>query len=108
MIDLARLRKDPETVIALLEKKEPSCQARRLYTLDEQVRQLRLEVEELRHKKNELANQAKGGINAASTASADCCAHRAAAACCSSNTSSASKSFILDVKLIPAVLSVLI
>ena len=63
MIDLARLRKDPETVIALLEKKEPSCQARRLYTLDEQVRQLRLEVEELRHKKNELANQAKGGIN---------------------------------------------
>jgi seryl-tRNA synthetase len=62
MIDLARLRKDPEAVIALLEKKEPSCQARRLYDLDEQLRLARLDVESLRHKKNELAHQAKSGI----------------------------------------------
>lgn len=62
MIDLALLREQPEHVIELLNKKEPSFDAKRLYELDKEVRALRANVEELRHKKNSLANQGKSGV----------------------------------------------
>lgn len=62
MIDLALLREKPELIIDLLQRKEPSFDAQRLYDLDSLVRKIRLEVESLRHKKNELAQQAKAGI----------------------------------------------
>lgn len=62
MIDLALLRTEPERIIALLEKKEPKFDARALVDLDVQVRKIKLEVEELRAKKNELAQSGKGGI----------------------------------------------
>lgn len=62
MIDLSLLREDPQQTIALILKKEPSFDAQKLYELDSEVRQLKLDVEELRHKKNELAQQGKKGI----------------------------------------------
>jgi seryl-tRNA synthetase len=62
MIDLHLLRTEAQSVIALLAKKEPSFDVHKLIALDAQVRQMRLEVEELRRIKNELASQAKGGV----------------------------------------------
>ncbi len=63
MIDLQRLRTEPEKTIALLQKKDPSFDGKRLYDLDVQVREIRLEVEQLRQAKNALAAQAKGGVS---------------------------------------------
>ncbi len=62
MIDLTLLRENPESVVALLQKKEPSFPIQRLILLDSNVRSIRQEVETLRHIKNELANQAKSGL----------------------------------------------
>jgi seryl-tRNA synthetase len=62
MIDLNLLRTDPAFFTQLLKQKEPSFDVERLIALDSQLRILRQEVESLRHKKNELADQAKGGI----------------------------------------------
>lgn len=62
MIDLGLLREQPERIIGLIKRKDPSFDAQKLYNLDVQLRKLRIEVEELRHKKNELAKQGKGGI----------------------------------------------
>jgi seryl-tRNA synthetase len=63
MIDLGLLREQPERIISLIKRKEPSYDAQRLYNLDAQLRKLRLEVEDLRKHKNELANQGKNGVN---------------------------------------------
>ena len=63
MIDLGLLREQPERIISLIKRKDPSFEAQRLYDWDVQLRKLRIEVEELRHSKNELAKQGKGGIN---------------------------------------------
>lgn len=62
MIDLALLRDEPERVIALLKKKDPSFDIQRLHELDSQVRVIRAEVEQLRCKKNELAKAARSGV----------------------------------------------
>lgn len=62
MIDLKLLRENPTEMITLLQKKDPLFDARRLYDLDAQIRQLRIEIDALRHKKNELAQQGKSGI----------------------------------------------
>lgn len=62
MIDLGQLRDNPQAIIALLKKKDPSYNAQKLYDLDIQLRAIRHEVEQLRSKKNELANQGKAGI----------------------------------------------
>jgi len=61
MIDLGLLRTEPERMIALLKEREPSFDADRLLTLDIELRSTRHEVEELRHKKNELAQAARDG-----------------------------------------------
>ena len=63
MIDLNLLREQPERIINLIKRKEPSFNIEGLYDLDIELRKLRILVEELRHKKNELANQGKAGIN---------------------------------------------
>lgn len=63
MIDLGLLREQPERIISLIKRKEPSFDAQRLYDLDVQLRKLRLEVEDLRKRKNELAQQGKGGVS---------------------------------------------
>ncbi|MCK5632812.1 serine--tRNA ligase [bacterium] len=62
MIDLRQLRDEPKKTIDLIKKKDPSFDARLLYDLDIQVRDLRQEVETLRNKKNELAKAARSGI----------------------------------------------
>lgn len=62
MIDLSLLRKDSQTIIALIRRKEPTFDMQKLYDLDVQVRELRSDIEHLRHKKNELAQQAKSGV----------------------------------------------
>lgn len=62
MIDLALLREEPERITRLLQKKEPSFNASRLFELDKEVRALRSDVETLRQKKNELAKAGQGGI----------------------------------------------
>lgn len=64
MIDLHLLRKDPNHVITLLHKKDPSFDVQRLYELDKQLQTLRVQIETLRHEKNELADQAKSGVTA--------------------------------------------
>lgn len=61
MIDLGLLRKNPQATIALINRKDPSFDAHKLYSLDMQVRELRTKAEEMRHKKNELTQQAKHG-----------------------------------------------
>ena len=64
MIDLVRLRREPELVITLLKKKDPSFDGERLRVLDEEVRKLKTEVDTLRSKKNELARLAgRGGVS---------------------------------------------
>ena len=61
MIDLHRLRTDPR-VLELLKKKDPSFDARRLFELDAEFRKAKMDVDELRARKNELAKQGQGGI----------------------------------------------
>lgn len=62
MIDLGLLRHDPKKIVALLKKKDPSFDAQKLIGLDQEVRSLKLKVEELQHQKNELAKSAKSGV----------------------------------------------
>jgi len=62
MIDLHRLRTDPQGVVTLIKKKDPSFDAEKLITLDKEVRDLQVEVDSLRHEKNDLAKQGKGGV----------------------------------------------
>lgn len=62
MIDLNLLRKNPQHVINLLHKKDPSFDVQRLYELDQQVQALKAHIESLRQQKNELADRAKTGV----------------------------------------------
>lgn len=62
MIDLAYLREHSERVRALILKKDPNFPVDSLIDLDKELRRAKLQVEELRAKKNELAQQAKGGV----------------------------------------------
>ena len=62
MIDLAQLRKNPQQIKQEILKKDPSYDVDLLVSLDAEFRQLSLEVEQLRHEKNELAKSVKGPI----------------------------------------------
>jgi seryl-tRNA synthetase len=62
MIDLVLLRENPQHIASEIKKKDPLFAAEKLVELDEQLRTLRVKVEELRHKKNQLAQQAKAGL----------------------------------------------
>jgi len=62
MINLTLLREHPEKFAELVHKKDPDFEVNKLIDLDKSVRTSRLQVEELRHKKNELAQQGKQGI----------------------------------------------
>lgn len=61
MIDLSLLREHPETIVALLKKKDPQFDGMRLLELDKQVRSVRMVLEELRHEKNSLARSGAAG-----------------------------------------------
>lgn len=62
MIDLAQLREHPNEIIARLAKKDPQFNGTQLYDLYNQTRQIKLDVEALRTKKNELAKKGKTGL----------------------------------------------
>lgn len=62
MIDKTLLRQNPAEVSAQIKKKDPDFQVELLVKLDQQVRDLLVVVESLRKEKNDLANQAKGGV----------------------------------------------
>ncbi len=63
MIDLHRLRTESDTVLALLKKKDPSFDGKKLLDLDKQTRDLKQLVDELRCEKNELAKKGQGGVS---------------------------------------------
>lgn len=63
MIDLNVLREDPERIINLVKKKDPSFAIERLFELDSQVRALRHLVEDFRSEKNALARQGNQGVS---------------------------------------------
>lgn len=63
MIDLYRLRNDTETVVKLIKRKDPAFDGEKLFALDEQMRILKGEVDQLRHEKNELAQLGKQGLS---------------------------------------------
>lgn len=62
MIDLTLIREKPEFVIDLLKRKDPNFNIEELVALDNLVKNLKIDAEGLRHKKNLLAEQAKSGI----------------------------------------------
>lgn len=62
MIDLTFLRDNTQNFIDLIKRKDPDFDVDKLISLDKSLRKLKSEVEELRHKKNELANQGKKGV----------------------------------------------
>ena len=62
MIDLHRLRTDPQGILALIKKKDPSFDGEKLLLLDKEVRELQVAVDDLRCEKNDLAKQGKGGV----------------------------------------------
>jgi seryl-tRNA synthetase len=62
MIDLHLLRQDSATIIDKLNAKDPSFEGEKLYQLDQHYRELKAELEQLQHQKNELAHAAKKGI----------------------------------------------
>ena len=62
MIDVTFLRDNPKVVGILIKKKDPTFDVEKLLALDIQVRNINVQVEELRFKKNELAQQAKSGV----------------------------------------------
>lgn len=62
MIDLVRLRHDPQQVIAILKRKDPSFDGERLAQLDEQVRKIKTVLDTLRSTKNDLAREGQKGI----------------------------------------------
>jgi seryl-tRNA synthetase len=62
MIDLAQLREQPAEFKALILRKEPSFPVDQLITLEQHVRSIRHDVEQLRKDKNDLASQGAKGI----------------------------------------------
>jgi seryl-tRNA synthetase len=76
MIDLNFLRENPAEGKALLKKKDPSFDVDLLIELDQTVRSLTLEIEGLRHKKNEFAKLGKAGNTEAIRAEAQALSQR--------------------------------
>ncbi|MBY0353864.1 serine--tRNA ligase [Candidatus Babeliales bacterium] len=64
MIDLSKLRQDTQNVKILILRKEPGFAVDTLIQLDQQVRSIRSDVEQLRKEKNDLAKQGAQGVSA--------------------------------------------
>ena len=62
MIDLNILRNDSKKTIDLIRRKDPLFDIEKLLDLDGTLRKLRIDVESLRHAKNELASKGKEGF----------------------------------------------
>lgn len=63
MIDLHRLRTEPDLVLGLLKKKDPSFDGKKLLELDKQTKDLKQRVDDLRCEKNELAKKGQLGVS---------------------------------------------
>lgn len=64
MIDLRLLRNEPDTILELIRKKDPSFNGTLLRELDAHVGVARQNVEQLRNKRNELSKSASTGVSA--------------------------------------------
>ncbi len=62
MTDLALAHDNPGLFIQLVNKKDPSFDAKLLIELDQKVRTLTKDIEVMRHRKNELAERGKSGV----------------------------------------------
>jgi seryl-tRNA synthetase len=62
MIDLHILRKEPDKIKKQILKKEPTFNVDKLITLDEQVREITAQIEDLRKKRNEISRQREQGV----------------------------------------------
>ena len=62
MIDLHRLRSEPDVVLSLLKKKDPNFDGAQLFTLDKEVRDLKQTIDDLRKEKNNLAKMGQQGV----------------------------------------------
>lgn len=62
MIDLNRLREEPAHVKELILRKEPTFNVDQLISLDQEVKSIKSQTEQLRKEKNELAAQGARGI----------------------------------------------
>jgi len=65
MIDLELLRISPDQITQKIARKEPQFDTARLIKLDQDVRSLRTEVENLRQKKNRIAKEGAHAVTAA-------------------------------------------
>jgi seryl-tRNA synthetase len=63
MIDLALLRQNKEYITSIINKKDPLYDVHLLFTLDQQVREISLAIDQLRSKKNDLAEKSKSGVS---------------------------------------------
>ena len=63
MIDLNKLHDNPDETVRKLKRKDPTFDGNALYNFSKQIRILRIEIDELRKKKNDLSATAKGGLN---------------------------------------------
>jgi seryl-tRNA synthetase len=64
MIDIHLLREHPEEIKQKILKKDPTFQVDQLINLDQSVRSLKSQLDELRSRKNELAKQGQKGVTA--------------------------------------------
>src|SRR5579872_5944256 len=62
MIDRNLLREHPEETIKKIHQKDPNFPAQDLVSLEHELGQLQQQVDDLRHKKNELAQAGKKGV----------------------------------------------
>ncbi len=63
MLDLTELRKNKKAFESAILKKDPSFDVGAFFILDDSFKNISLQVEALRKEKNDIAKQAKGGIN---------------------------------------------
>lgn len=63
MIDKSLFRSKNPHFISALKNKDPQFDVEKLIELDQRVRDLQVQVEQLRHKKNELAEKGKTGVS---------------------------------------------
>jgi seryl-tRNA synthetase len=56
------LRENPQDTLTRIAKKDPHFDGKKLCILDEEVRKVRIALEQLRHEKNELAQQGQHGV----------------------------------------------
>jgi seryl-tRNA synthetase len=64
MIDIKAIRENPTLLTQRVAKKDPQFPLDKLFELDKQVRTLLVEVEELRHTRNEYAHKGQQGVTA--------------------------------------------